>query len=169
MATNHKTYLLDFLKEMRPLPSEGKRRKQPVEFGEIIADIERSPDNAPIIQLFEHAGSDYRDLRAWLAMIGLFADQLLFEKEGGAPKKWSRPSDATLRRDFTSYARGNLSLSGTLIVKGLKEKNPKKYAAPTGTILRWLGEAKISIKGVKKNIKRQRAVGNRTKPAKGIA
>jgi hypothetical protein len=149
---NHKTYLLEFLEEMRPLPSEPKRRIERIEFSEIIADIEQSPHNAPIIQLFERAGSDYRDLRAWLPMIGLFADQFLIENKGGTPKKWDKPSASTLRRDLKSYVRRNPSLSGTLLVEGLKKKNPKKYAAPTGTILRWLAEGKISIKQVKKDI-----------------
>jgi hypothetical protein len=160
MGKNHKTYLLNFLDDMRPLPDEAKQPLKPVEFSEIIAAIERSSFNAPIIKLFEHAGADYRDLWAWLQIMGLFADRFLQEKTGGAPTKWKRPSDATLRRDFTSYARRNPSLNGKLIVEGLKKKNPRKYAAPTGTILRWLPRAKISIKAVKKAVKRQARTRN---------
>ncbi len=154
MATNHKTYLLDFLKEMRLPPDDEKRRLEPIEFSEIIAEIERAPFNVPIIQLFEHAGSDYRNLRAWFAIMGLFADRLLLERRGGAPKKWARPSDATLRRDFTSCARRNPSRSGELIVAKMKEIHPRKYAAPIPTILRWISDDKISIKNVKKEIRR---------------
>ncbi|SHI13601.1 hypothetical protein [Bradyrhizobium erythrophlei] len=155
MATNHKTYLLDFLDEMRPLPGEALRRIEPIEFSQIVAEIEQSPDNARIIELFERAGSDYRDLRAWLAMIGLFADQLLIEKTGGKPKTWDRPSAAILRRDFTSCARRNPSRSGMLIVEKMKEIHPKRYAAPAVTILRWLELSEISIKQVNKGISAQ--------------
>jgi hypothetical protein len=146
-----KTKLLDALEELRP-PRPVRRSAKPVEFSEIIARIDRSSSDAAIKQLFEYVGSDYRDPKAWHAMIGLFADEFLIERKGGAPKLWDRPSAITLRRDFIFCARRNPSRSGKQIVEKMKELYPKRYAAPVGTILRWLSVEGIGIKAVKKSI-----------------
>jgi hypothetical protein len=152
MATNHKTYLLDFMADMRPF-SEAEGQSTPIEFKEVVALVETEPMNAVIIELFEHAGLDYRDAGAWLKVVGLFAEQLLWKRPGGKPKKWVRPTAATVRRDLMACVRRNSSRSGALLVEMMKKDHPKKYAAPVGTILRWFVDYEISLKEVKKLVK----------------
>lgn len=97
MAINHKTYLLDFLEEMQPLRDCVRYPSKPKAFDGIIAEIKRSPDEASIIKLFEHAGSDFRDPRAWYAMIGLFAEHFFIEKRGG-----TREMETAVGRDYST-------------------------------------------------------------------
>lgn len=156
MSVNYKSYILDFLESMREPDSEVASVISGRSFGEIVSQISENEMDRGIIKLFERAGLDYRRPGSWHTLVGLFGDVFFDEKPGGRRAKWNRPTDRTLRRDFEQCLRRYPKRNGERVCEALKAEFPKKYSdIPATTILRWVGEAGISIKELKRKLKKQ--------------
>jgi hypothetical protein len=157
MSESFKSYILDFLECMNTPDDEPPRCDNARTFNEIIAQIDENEMDRSILKLFELAGRDHRSADHWYAVIGLFADVLFDKKKLGRHPKWKRPKDATLQQDFQRCVRRYHKRNGRRICETLKEELPKRYSAPASTILRWVSDAGISIKEIRRKAEKQSA------------
>ncbi|NLS69349.1 hypothetical protein E3H11_10540 [Bradyrhizobium brasilense] len=146
----------DFLEAMQPTRQMTGGIKSPRDFGEVVREVESLPMNEPLVKLFEHAGLDLRLPNDWYVLMGLFAE-FLFDPpmKPGARAKWERPNARWLKRDLEACLAENRRSNGERLCEIMKERFPRRYDSklPAKTILRWIGEERISIKTLRRKSK----------------
>jgi hypothetical protein len=152
MSANFKSAFLALLDEM----SVGSQGEKKMTFEEVIEEVESADMNKKMLELFRDGGLDHRDITSWYTLLGAFSDFLDGKKKAGVRPKWVRPRPATLRRDFQRCLAENPRRSGIRICEKMKERHNRYSQIPASTLLRWVGEEKISIKQLKSQLAKRK-------------
>jgi hypothetical protein len=142
MTKNLRTELMDFMYDVWSPPAK-RSRPNPKDFEKVITRIRSEGQDELIVRLFEEVGADYRDPWVWYALMGRFAEALYDVKRGGRPRKYFKPSDTILRRDYQATAQQcRPNEKAAVICEKMKKRFVRKYGdVQLGTLLTWVSNA----------------------------
>jgi hypothetical protein len=152
------------MKSFKEDMAEFENSKEPVKFEKLVAEFELYPQSdvgwkREIVELFEKTGHDYRDASSWFTLVGFIANTLFHKGKIGRPRKWKRPSNQTLKRDFVSCLKADPELKKPYVLEEMAKKFPRKYGPiDPSTLSKWVS-TEINVVEERRKVKEAAKAG----------